>query len=71
MVSGESCSWARLSLYWPGWPPGPPQSVFCGAGGRLKRDMGSSCSAFSSSCEPGESGIAAGSERETHLARER
>lgn len=74
-VSGGCRNWDPRSLHWPGCLSGPPRTA-CGAGGRSNRDRGSSCSAVSSSCggwDPlplGVSGIAAGSERGTHLSGE-
>lgn len=71
-VSVESHNLGPQSLHWPECLSGPPQTA-CGAGGRLNRDRDSSWFAFSSFCggwDPlplGVSGIAAGSERDTHL----
>lgn len=71
-VSGGCRNWDPRSLHWPGCLSGPPRTA-CGAGGRSNRDRDSSFSDVSSFCggwDPlplGVSGIAAGSERGTHL----
>lgn len=71
-VSVESHNSGPRSLHWPECLSGLPQTA-CDAGGTSNRDRDSSCFAFSSFCggwDPlplGVSGIAAGSERGTHL----